>query len=66
VLEDDQVPIARQWLTMVDEEVKRLAAGGAPKALKDILVLKEDKTIEWREDEKWDLYMKCRTALPGE
>jgi len=65
-LHPDQIPVALAWLHAVDAEIRRLQAGGAPKGLKNILALKEDKTVGWIEDAKWDGYMKAKVALPGE
>ncbi|KAI0032927.1 carboxylesterase [Vararia minispora EC-137] len=66
ILKPDQVHVAREWLDAVDKEIKRLKAGEKPKALKDILVLKVDKTVVWTEDVRWDRWITARTALPGE
>ena len=34
--------------------------------VKDVLVLTEDRKIEWREDGRWESIMKLRGAVPGE
>jgi hypothetical protein len=48
-------------------EVKKLEdQGNALKGLMTIMTLKEDKTILWTEDTKWDDLMKLSKILPGE
>ncbi|PSS37448.1 hypothetical protein PHLCEN_2v655 [Hermanssonia centrifuga] len=63
----DQVEIARAWLDAVAHELESVEKEGVMKrSATQILALKEDKTIGWIEDEKWDRYMALRHVLPGE
>ena len=64
-LTGDQVAVARNWLEAIDRETTTLE--DAPKRdVKDVLVLTEDRKIEWREDGRWESIMKLRGAVPGE
>ncbi|KZV76028.1 alpha/beta-hydrolase [Peniophora sp. CONT] len=65
-LNEDQVPVAREWLNTIATELARLQSGGAPRGEREILTLKEDRTIGWTEDARWEEYMRIRRALPGE
>ena len=53
-------------MNTVATELARLQAGGASRGVREILTLKEDRTIGWTEDAQWDEYMRIRKALPGE
>jgi hypothetical protein len=59
-LEQDQVDIAREWLNKVAEEVNRLINGGSSTRpdLREMLTLKEDRSIAWTKDKEWDTLMK--------
>ncbi|KAJ7027900.1 Alpha/Beta hydrolase protein [Mycena alexandri] len=64
-LTDGQIRIARNWLTRVAEELAAVESAGKPlRGPKDILVLAEDKGVEWTEDLQWDEKMRLLSALP--
>ena len=64
-LEPNQVEVARGWLSEVAEEVNKLiyGSGSTRRDLREILTLKEDKSIGWTKDEKWDTLMKLEKVL---
>ncbi|PCH34967.1 carboxylesterase [Wolfiporia cocos MD-104 SS10] len=66
ILEPDQADIARQWLDTIDVEIKYAEANGNQRGLREVLALKEDKTIGWVEDDRWNAVMRLCEALPGE
>ncbi|KAL5521522.1 hypothetical protein ACEPAF_2270 [Sanghuangporus sanghuang] len=60
----DQKPIALSWLSTVDKELSEFeAAGKTSKGVKQILTLREDKTIGWDEDRRYDELMKLTASL---
>ena len=63
-LTDEQVPVARSWLDAVEREFDALE--GSARGPREVLVLTEDKKIEWREDASWERLMRLTSALPGE
>ena len=65
VLEDDQASVARKWLSVIPEYIKRAEAGDTL-PLKTIVALTEDKEIREVEDTQWDEHMRLRKTLPGE
>ncbi|KAI0948177.1 hypothetical protein AcW1_009761 [Taiwanofungus camphoratus] len=65
-LEPSQAVVARTWLDSIASEVKEIETHGNRKALEEVLMLKEDKTIGWRSDERWEELMRLRGAFPGE
>ncbi|KAJ7065320.1 Alpha/Beta hydrolase protein [Mycena amicta] len=65
-LTDRQLEVARSWLTRVAEEVEAVESAGKPlRGPRDILVLGEDRTIEWNEDGLWYEKMRLLDALPA-
>lgn len=66
ILQPSQADIARQWLDTIADAVKTAEAEGNTKELQEVLALKEDKTIGWKQDDRWDELMRLREALPGE
>ena len=36
------------------------------RGVKEVLTLKEDRSIDWSEDPRWELDMKMAALLPGE
>lgn len=64
-LERDQVEIAKGWLKEVAEEVNRLiyGPGSTRRDVREMLTLKEDRSIGWTKDEKWDTLMKLEKVL---
>lgn len=65
-LEPLQADVARKWLDAIDAAVRSVEAQGNTKGLQEVLALKEDKTIGWRGDDRWDELMRLRVALPSE
>ncbi|KAJ7626324.1 Alpha/Beta hydrolase protein [Mycena polygramma] len=64
-LTDSQIEIARTWLTRVSDELLAVESAGKPlRGPKDILILAEDKGVEWTQDSHWDEKMKLLSALP--
>ncbi|KAJ7089749.1 Alpha/Beta hydrolase protein [Mycena belliarum] len=64
-LKPNQVEIARNWLGRVAEELDAVESAKKPlRGPKDILVLAEDRGVEWTEDLQWDEKMKLLDALP--
>ena len=67
VLQSSQVEVTRAWLTIIAAELQKLETEGkSSRGVKEILTLREDKTIEWMEDERWDGVIKKAKAFPGE
>ncbi|EPQ55190.1 carboxylesterase [Gloeophyllum trabeum ATCC 11539] len=68
-LEYDQAVTAGAWLDRIDKEIKEIegkSAGAlADGDLKTVLALREDKTIGWIEDKRWDELMKIASVLEG-
>ncbi|TFK34010.1 carboxylesterase [Crucibulum laeve] len=66
-LTKEQVEITKRWLNRFFEELKTLEKEGkSSSGLKTVLALREDRTIGWDLDEKWDRLMSLRDILPGE
>jgi len=64
-LEPNQIGVARNWLTRVAEELEAVESAGKPlRGPKDILILAEDRGVEWTEDLQWDEKMRLLDALP--
>ena len=65
---ESQRKTARKWLEAIDSEIHRLISSSkASKDLKQVLTLKEDQSIAWEKDEKWDEMMRVALAvLPKE
>ena len=67
VLRSAQAEVARAWLTIIAAELQKLETEGkSGRGVKEILTLREDKTIEWMEDARWDGVIKKAKAFPGE
>jgi len=65
-LERDQVEVAKGWLNQVAEEVNKLIYGLGSTTRRDVremLTLKEDRSIGWTKDEKWDTLIKLEKVL---
>ena len=64
-LEPNEVEVAKGWLNEVAEEVNKLISGpvSARRDLREMLTLKEDRSIGWTKDEKWDSLMKLEKVL---
>jgi len=66
-LEERQIDIAKEWLDRIHAEVKELERPGEPlKDIKMVLTLREDMTIGWKEDQKWDDIMSLGGVILGE
>ncbi|KAH8115897.1 carboxylesterase [Phellopilus nigrolimitatus] len=64
-LEEDQKLVARNWVRVVNEELRAVEeAGKALKDVKQVLTLREDRTIGWDEDRRFDEVMRLIKALP--
>jgi hypothetical protein len=63
-LERNQVEVAKEWLNEVTEEVNKLIYDPGPirRDVLEMLTLKEDRSIDWTKDEKWDTLMKLATV----
>ncbi|KAH7890931.1 Alpha/Beta hydrolase protein [Phlebopus sp. FC_14] len=62
-----QKEVAVAWLDAIDKEFEILECEGQPMhPLNTALTLKEDQTIEWVEDKRWDHLMTIAKVLPGE
>ncbi|KZT07020.1 carboxylesterase [Laetiporus sulphureus 93-53] len=66
VLDPTQADVARGWLDTIAAEVKSVEAHGNRRNLKEVLALNADKTIGWKQDDRWDELMRLRQALPHE
>jgi len=67
LLKDDQVLTAHAWLDAVAQEVDKLQKDGTSgHAVNEVLTLREDRSIGWDKDDKWDAMMKLCQILPGE
>lgn len=62
-----QTKKAIEWLDAFDKEIAALEQHGKPMhGLNEVLTLKEDQSIEWAEDERWNELMNVVKVLPGE
>lgn len=72
VLTAPQVDVARTWLSAIDGEVRKMMSQGSEYnigscgGVKTVLALKEDMSIGWAADERWEDIMRLTTILPGE
>ena len=62
-LESSQAEVARLWLTKVAKEVEAMSSGKTCYNPRHVLTLKEDMTIEWTDDTKWDELTKLGDTL---
>ena len=66
LLKDDQASIAHAWLDAVAqgaEESKKAGAGGTGRAVNEVMTLREDRTIGWDKDDKWEAMMRVDWRL---
>lgn len=62
-----QTKKAIEWLDAFDKEIAVLEQQGKPvHELNETLTLKEDQTIAWAKDPRWDELMNIAKVLPGE
>jgi len=67
LLKDDQARIAHAWLDAVAHETEEVQRrGGAGHVVTEVLTLREDRSISWEKDDKWDTMMRLCQVLPGE
>ena len=67
-LTQDQVDVAKGWINRITEGVNKLIdgdSGSTRRDLRDLITLKEDKSIGWTKDEKWDTLIKLEKVLDG-
>lgn len=63
-LKEDEILIAKTWLIEVNRERDALEqAGKSTKSAKQILALREDREIEWEEDNKFDHIMRLEKVV---
>jgi len=66
-LNASQKKVAVAWLDAIDAEVNILEREGRPtRPLTQALTLREDQTVAWQEDKRWDEVMNIVKVLPGE
>ena len=66
-LHAEQADVARAWLDTIAREVKELEAkGSSDRNVREVLTLKEDRTITWTEDKTWEEVSRLLKVLPGE
>jgi hypothetical protein len=66
-LQPSQLKVAIEWLDVITMEIKNLKSDEKPvRAVREMLTLKDDRTIEWTMDSRWEDMMKLATVLPGE
>lgn len=63
-----QIGTVNMWLDAIDAEVKSLKLGVniEAKNMKKVYALKTDKTVGWKDDDRWDELMQIASVLPGE
>ncbi|KAG8221109.1 Alpha/Beta hydrolase protein [Butyriboletus roseoflavus] len=61
-----QKEVAVAWLDAIDKEFEILEREGKPtRPLHQALTLREDQTIAWQNDKRWDQLMNIAKVLPG-
>jgi len=64
-LTKNQLETVRNWLARVSEEVDAVESGGRSlRGPRDILILGEDRAVEWTEDLQWYEKMGLLSAMP--
>jgi len=68
LMKPSQIATVKLWLDSIDAEVKLLKAGlnVTAKNMKKVYALKANKTVGWKDDERWDELMHLVSVLPGE
>ncbi|KAH9939944.1 carboxylesterase [Amylocystis lapponica] len=66
ILEPEELAASRAWLDRIAAEMKAVETTGFDKGVLDVLTLRQDKTIGWEKDPRWDELMRLLAALPGE
>jgi len=65
-LDTKQWDTANRWIEAVDKELKKVIHSGNPHQPREVLTLKEDQSIGWTNDERWNEFMDLVDILPGE
>lgn len=66
LLKDDQIKVAHAWLDAVAHETEEVLKGDQRHEMNEVLSLREDRSIGWDKDDKWDAMMDLCQILPGE
>lgn len=62
-LKQDQVDIAKGWLNRVADGVNESMNGEPTRDVRDMITMREDRSICWTKDEKWDTLMKLEKVV---
>ncbi|KAF8159277.1 carboxylesterase [Crassisporium funariophilum] len=62
-LEHDQLEVAKAWLDKITEEFVARVTGDSHRDSRFMITLKENKTIEWTKDGKWEALMELQEVL---
>lgn len=62
----EEADVARTWLDKIDAETKSVEANGNTRELTEVLTLKKDMNIVWRQDDIWEEKLRLQHAFPGE
>lgn len=66
-LTDPQKKVAVAWLDAIDKAIETVEREGKPtRPLNQALTLREDQTIAWQDDKKWDRLMDIVKVLAEE
>lgn len=62
----DQIAVAKAWIDEIDKCMKAITSDrSAQRDVRQMLTLKEDKTIAWTDDGNWDNLMKLYDDIKG-
>jgi hypothetical protein len=62
----DQIAAAKAWIDEVDKYMKAVTLDKtAQRDVRQMLTLREDKTIAWTDDKHWDNLMKVYDLVKG-
>jgi hypothetical protein len=62
-----QLDVATAWLDAIAAEIKTLDSDTTPtRGMKEKLTMRDNQTIEWTTDSRWEEMMRLATILPGE
>jgi len=62
-LEAGQVKVAKAWLDKIAQELGAMISGKLRYNPRCVLTLKEDMSIEWKDDAKWEQMMELHNIL---
>ena len=57
---------AERWLEAVHQELRNVIQSGNAHASREVLTLKEDQSIGWTDDARYEEFMGLADILPGE